>query len=93
MSSSMIIGRDVIKKLNISLDAINEGESGENNLEILNIDISGSEKVSESLNINPKISFDNKMKLSHIFEKEYVQSERSTEPKVNVELKLMDTVA
>lgn len=88
MSASMIIGRDLIKKFNVNLTIVNKSERVEEELEILNINVGENDNISERLNINSEIAYEEKTKLVEMFEKEYVQPERPIEPKVNAELTL-----
>lgn len=89
MTSSMVIGRDLLQKAEVSLVAMPEEVGGNIADEILNINVCDySDSVEEMLVINPEICYAKQLELKNIFEKEYVLPERSPEPKVNAELTL-----
>lgn len=88
MSIPIIIGRDILRKHNIS--PVNEIENIgiENEIEILNIDICESDSLSESLIVNPAIDYGKRKELKEIFAESYLQEKRPIKLKVSAELKL-----
>jgi len=85
MTSSIILGRDILKKFGLSLRKI-ESQAID---EVLNIEINDSrDTISDFLIINAEMSHEMQASLRELIKSEYIESVRPNNPKIDMELKL-----
>jgi len=85
MTSSIILGRDILKKFGLSLRKI-ENQAID---DVLNIEINDSpDIIADSLNINSEMPYKTQVSLQELFKSEYIEPVRPSNPKVDMELKL-----
>jgi len=85
MTSSIILGRDILKKFGLGLRKI-ENQAID---DVSNIEINDSlDVISDSLIINNEVSCETQVSLRELFKSEYIEPVRPSNPKVDMELKL-----
>ena len=87
MKKPVLLGKDALRIFDFAL-AKKRNDFDEAMMEILNIDWDEPGNVTDSLMINPKISFRDRERLKTLFASDYIEPERPPEPKTKVELKL-----
>lgn len=91
MKYDALLGRDVLRKLGFTIAKQSRNNEVQNTVnEILNIDVS--EVVNneiDKLDINPDLPYPIKCQVKEKFQKQYLQAEAPTEPKIKAELKLI----
>ncbi|XP_011883821.1 PREDICTED: uncharacterized protein K02A2.6-like [Vollenhovia emeryi] len=90
MSSSVVLGRDVLRKLGLGLGEVNESSKTclVEAADVMSIDIVSGESESALLTINPDVPFETQERVREMFCKEYLESECPIEPREKGEIKL-----